>query len=383
MSFWLVKEYPRLYKRDTTGRVRSWCMALGQDSNCYAYCTISGLVDGEKVTSGWKSIAGKNAGKVNETTSQEQAIKEIEAQYTKRRDTGYFDNIEDIDKFKKFKPMLAHDYAKRGVDWSREVFSQPKLDGARCIARNDALWTRGGKKFVSVPHIHEALLKTNAFMMRPDVVFDGELYNHDLKDNFNKLMSLARKTKPTQDDLDESAELIEYHLYDLHLSDSPHMLFEDRFYMLETLVASMHEQGITCIKAVPTKLVDDQIILDNLNGEYVASGYEGQMVRYNSAYENKRSTSLLKRKEFDDNEFDVVRIEEGQGNWAGYIKRFVVNVDGKEVGCGVRGSQAVLKDLFESEFTPDWAKVRYFGRTPDGSLRFPVVIDWGQGKRED
>ena len=34
------------------------------------------------------------------------------------------------------------------------------------------------------------------FNKYPDVVLDGELYNHDLKDNFEKIISLVRKQKP-------------------------------------------------------------------------------------------------------------------------------------------------------------------------------------------
>jgi hypothetical protein len=57
--------------------------------------------------------------------------------------------------------------------------------------------------------------------------------------------------------------------------------------------------------------------------------------------------------------------------------------DGTEVGAGVRGSQAQMKSLLESKVTPDWATLRYFGLTPDGVPRFPVVVDYGTGERTD
>lgn len=57
--------------------------------------------------------------------------------------------------------------------------------------------------------------------------------------------------------------------------------------------------------------------------------------------------------------------------------------NGQEFGAGVRGTQEVLKDLFENGPNPDWCTLRYFAPTPDGIPRFPVVIDWGTGKRED
>jgi len=42
-----------------------------------------------------------------------------------------------------------------------------------------------------------------------------------------------------------------------------------------------------------------------------------------------------------------------------------------------------MKELLESGKTPDWATVRYFNLTPDGVPRFPVVVDYGFGERDD
>ena len=89
-------------------------------------------------------------------------------------------------------------------------------------------------------------------------------------------------------------------------------------------------------------------------------------------------------KEFITEEFEVVSMEEGQGNWSGHTKRFILRLaDGREVGAGVRGNQDQLSKLWESQETPSWATLRYFDLTPDGIPRFPVVIDYGVGERDD
>ena len=135
---------------------------------------------------------------------------------------------------------------------------------------------------------------------------------------------------------------------------------------------------------VPTTFYKDQDELDALYSAYTADGYEGQMVRLDEKYENKRSKYLLKRKEFITEEFEVVSMEEGQGNWSGHTKRFILRLaDGREVGAGVRGNQDQLSKLWESQETPTWATLRYFDLTPDGIPRFPVVIDYGVGERDD
>ena len=83
-------------------------------------------------------------------------------------------------------------------------------------------------------------------------------------------------------------------------------------------------------------------------------------------------------------EFKVVQVIEGQGAWTGYAKRFILALpDGTEFGSGVRGTQAQLKELLESSEKPNWATCRFFELTPDGIPRFPVVVDYGTGERED
>ena len=80
----------------------------------------------------------------------------------------------------------------------------------------------------------------------------------------------------------------------------------------------------------------------------------------------------------------MVSVEEGLGNWSGHVKRFVLRLpDGTTCGAGVRGTQTQMKELFESNETPTWATLRYFGLTPDGVPRFPVVVDYGVGERVD
>lgn len=377
-----------LFKRDSKGNVRVWWYETGFDKNGnWGWRTNSGIKDGKTVTSGWTIVEEKNIGRANATTLEQQASAEAHAEWVKKRDRGYFDRIGDIDKFDKIKPMLATKYEDHKLDFEENLYySQPKLDGIRCIARKDGLWTRAGKEIVAVPHINDQL--SNFFEIYPDTVLDGELYNHDLRDDFNKITSVVRKTKPKQEDVEEAEQIAQYHVYDMirmpselkeQCGESP--FFNDRYSWLKQFLPQVSD----VVKIVPTAPIQTTEQLDELYGEYLKDGYEGQMVRLCAEYqENKRSKYLIKRKEFNTEEFVVVSVEEGNGNWAGYVKRFVLRLpDGREFGAGVRGNQQTLRDLFVSEQKPDWATVRFFTPTPDGIPRFPVVIDWGTGKRED
>ena len=374
---------PTLFKRDTTGKIRMWEVEYaetdiaGSDRHSSAGTrTISGLVDGQKVTSDWNMSTPKNVGKVNETTSLSQAKAEAQALWDKRIEKEYFENVADVDSYERFKPMLAHDYTKRPQS---EGWSQPKLDGIRCVVDKNGMWTRSGKPINSCPHIWESL---KGYMeQNPHHILDGELYNHELKADFNKIISLVRKTKSTQADIDEAKSLVEYHVYDMFDTSSKDMKFVNR-------VKQAYWANNDFVKIVSTDWCENQDQLDEQYSSYMEQGYEGQMVRNDASYDNKRSKNLLKRKQFITEEFDVIQVLEGKGNWSGYAKRFILrDKAGKEFGSGVRGQQAQLKELWEMLNTtkgmPNWATCRYFELTPDGVPRFPVIIDYGHGIRQD
>lgn len=365
-----------LYKLDSKGKVRVWYAETGTDGTRWGLRSIAGLEDGKKVTSEWTFVEQKNVGRSNETSLEEQATSEMASEVQKKKDRGYFSDLKNINTFDKFKPMLAEKFEDVEVNFAAGgVYSQPKLDGIRCIARKDGLWTRSGKEIVAVPHIWESLQPF--FENHPNMILDGELYNHELKDDFNSITSMVRKTKPKSEDLVKSKELVQYHVYDVIVVDEPELEFRKR----ELL---RYEALVDYIRIVPTMHVPTRTGLDSLYEGYLEHGYEGQMVRIDRPYENKRTKNLLKRKEFLTDEFEVVEVLEGQGNWQGCVKHFVLRLNSeKTFQAGVRGDMDTLRAMWKNQEKPDWVTLRYFTPTPDGVPRFPVVIDWGKGKRED
>ena len=342
----MIHSLPTLFKRDSSGNIREWTVQYMGPINP-GIRTVSGIVNGKLVESGWNKSFAKNVGRSNATTDQEQAMAEAKAKWDIKLEAEYFENISQIDSYDKFKPQLARDYTKLPQDHG---YSQPKLDGIRCIARKDGLYTRAGKAITTCNHIHETL--------KP--VFDqyGELYNHELKADFNKITSLVRKVKPSSLEKEECYKLVQYHIYDCIDATFPDWSLMHRLQFID-----IHIENSKCIQKVPTAFCKNQNKLDAKYAEYTEDGYEGQMVRNDAPYENKRSKNLLKRKEFITEEFNVVEVMEGQGNWA--------------------GNYATLKELLEQEEKPTWVTCRYFEKTPDGIPRFPVVIDWGTGERTD
>lgn len=360
----------KLYKRDNTGNIRVWWAEINEGS----YRLHSGQLEGKLITSDWTSCVGKNVGRSNATTNNEQARAEVDSLYTKKKKRGYTEDPKAIDQVKKalVGVMLAHDYAdhKHKLNYDKGIYCQPKLDGIRCIARPDGLWTRKGEPILTVPHIAENIIP---ICIEYNYVFDGELYNHDLRDDFNEIASLVRRQKTDEKQRAKVRDIVQYHTYDLV---DQGMCFNDRRYYLRDLFKHNNRINEDFIKRVTTSRCKNPSDLDILYEHFVEEGYEGQMVRMNTPYEFKRTASLLKRKEWVDDEFKVLDIFEGKGNRSGMVGSVLFKTkEGKEFTAALEGTNATRKQVLADKhlFIGCVATVKFFHYTPDGKPRFPSV----------
>ena len=181
-----------IYKKTKTGAVQEWTIEISDNK----YRTHSGQIGGKVTTNSWTVVYGKNVGKANGTTDNNQALKEAIAKRTKKLESGYFEDINNIDIKQYFEPMLAAKWEDYKAKIEYPIFSQPKLDGIRCILTKEGMFSRNGKPIVSAPHIFESMKPI--FDENPNLTFDGELYADKFANDFNKIVSLVRKSKPTQ-----------------------------------------------------------------------------------------------------------------------------------------------------------------------------------------
>ena len=370
-----------IYKKGSDGKVRSWQYEVEGDK----WRTHAGLIDGKKAISSWRTAKPKNVGKKNETTGPEQAAAEAQARLDKQLNREYRRTIEELETVP-LGVMLAEKWEDYVDQVPALVASQPKLDGIRAFTSKHGSFTRDFQPHKNAKHIMVAL--EPFFEKYPNIVFDGELYNHRLKDDFNQISSLVRRQKLTPEQQEKVENLVEYHVYDIAGEGYDHLSFKEREMFLQEL-AEWTDWGGPLVK-VPTNYASVGDELDKLYGWYLDEGYEGQMVRYpHSPYSyDARVEHLLKRKEFVTGEFKIIRVEEGVGNWEGYAKKLRFDFNGKENGAGIRGKQADLKKILEEWHTWDLEKaevtVRYFKQlTPDGMARFATVVDFHPEGRKD
>ena len=280
------------------------------------------------------------------------------------------------------KPMLAYPVSKKPIDYSKKVYIQPKLDGVRCLIQCDngkvTAYSRTGKEWKNIDHILFNL--KGFFHFHPNVILDGELYNHSLKDDFNKIISLVRKTKPTDEDRLEAAQYTEFHCYDVMNIGLIEPTFENRYNFIVNNVPRNHT-----VKHVETNRVGKhEEALDMHHNHHLANGYEGSIVRTNDPYANKRSHNLRKFKDFTDAEATIIGYEEGKGKREGTLGKFLMqDDDGIQFGCppGKGYSYDMMRYMLESihDFIGKRATFTYFERTTAGSYRhslFKCIRDY-------
>lgn len=383
----VIKVFPTLYKKTSTGAIQFWKMEVSE-----VYTDITATPVGElRTIYGQDGTAspqetrdiiseGKNPGKKNETTPVEQALKEAEAQWTKKKKKGYVESIEDaqvglVDE-EVIKggenPMLAENYSKQGHKITFPCFAQPKLDGIRCIATvkngKATLWTRTRKQIHSAPHIVEAIER---LMAGHDIILDGELYNHDLKEDFERIVSLIRNDAPI-----EGYMGIEYHIYDIIDTKTP---FNTR---LEWINEFDFPVDGYLVPVETLTIFEEADIAPQFNA-WLEDGYEGLMLRNaNAPYVNRRSPDLQKVKDLpaagqsaeEDAEFPIVAIKEGRGKLRGHVGSFFCALPGnKTFKVKLKGNQSRLKKFFEQHdlWKGKDMVVRFQGYTKEGKPRFP------------
>ena len=268
------------------------------------------------------------------------------------------------------KPMLAHKYNPDKADYP--AYIQPKLDGVRCVFTENGAYSRTGKEFKNVDHLKQALKPF--FAKNPTAILDGELYNHELKDDFEKIISLVRKTKPTQEHKDEAAELVKYHVYDI--ASMTIGGYTTRLnYLQSNLFAGFNTWPIM---PVETKVVLDYDEALSYHKYCLKQGYEGSIYRSTDGkYKNTRSWDLMKFKDFDDAEATIVGYELGKGKRQGTLGKFIMQDDeGVEFGCPP-GKGYDYKDLAGMldnihDYIGQRATFTFFQRTQAGSYRHPL-----------
>jgi DNA ligase 1 len=388
---------PTLYKKTNTGAIQFWTIGFAMHGSGFGRIeTLYGQLgtDSPQVTEDVIEN-GKNIGKANETTPFEQAQSEAKSRWEKKKKSGYVESLEaakagETDELIEggISPMLAHTFEKQGHKIKYPAAVQPKLDGIRCIAilksGKCTLWSRTRKPITSCPHIIEEIENT----FSQDIVLDGELYNHKFRSvsrklvaipeghieasgaeqGFEHIVHLVRQEEPDPQHTD-----VQYHIYDVVNGEK----FFERNSLLK-LIFNDDPKTNNYLIPVSTYTVQNEDQVAEYFDRFKSEDYEGAMLRNaNGLYVNRRSADLIKVKEMQDSEFEIVGIEEGRGKLTGHVGAFVCKTeDGQEFKAKMSGSTERLKEYFDNHslWRGKLLTVQFQDLTSYGIPRFPVGL---------
>lgn len=364
-------ELPTLYARAKSGAVLTWDIEIEGNK----FRMITGQETGQKVTSEWTVCTGKNKGKANETTDEEQAQLEADSKWKKKlKSGGYFEDKKDIDKPLAFiEPMLAYPLISKKTKKDKKtgksttviedrapyvklpVMVDRKYNGMRQVSSSAGPYSRKGEQIKTAPHIYTSV--TPLFDVHPGLVLDGELYNHDFRHRLNDLISIVRTTadhKITEDLLTKSERIVRYYVYDGYgfttkdgteiTEDTPCRQRRDA---LKELL-----KDVPYIVVVPYFMATTMEEAKELYGKFIEDGYEGAILRNaDSVYQHFRTNDLIKLKPYEDMEIIILDIiDPGSGNWGGTAKTATVKMDnGKVFNATFKGDRETLTQILKDK----------------------------------
>lgn len=355
----ILKKSPILRSTAKTGKAKFWQLIAAEIDGQAAYIK-SWWQEGAKVQESVPVfVHGKNEGRSNETSDKEQLMSEFDSIVQKQRDKGYSES--GSNKHVPTKPMLAHKYkeSKHRLTWP--VYVQPKLDGFRMLKEGDGsrAYTRGGKEHVSacVKHL---MWDTGDYMVDGELILPGN----------QKLQLTAQAAKKYRPGVSEQ---LRYHVYDVVI---PNLPFSERLKVLEKLVKKAPENVVL----VPTYRVENEKHMFEQHAKFVAFGYEGTIVRTDdTGYEvGQRSHSLLKYKDFQDDEFEIVAVKEGKGSFVGKAIITCDNKNGGTFDVTPEGTMEYRAELWKkrTKLIGRIYTVRFQTLSEDGNPIFPVGVDF-------
>jgi len=361
----IINEFSKkIYKKDSKGKIR--ILHVYTEGN--DVIQNSGVYDSQNMVTHVHTCEGKNIGRSNETTPEEQANLEAASKIDTKMTTGYFNTIQEAEDEVVILPMLAKDYKKEYKKVTFPCYGQPKLDGMRALYnKKTGFISRKGKLIETMNHIDESV--PNVSMIFNNEFIDGELYAHGY--TFQENMKATKKIRATSIDGAPATSEIQYHVYDMVLPGP----FIKRYNMLVQLVTDIDN-----IHIVPTAVIHNDEQLKEYHQKNIADGYEGTIIRHgDSGYGiNKRDSQLLKYKDFIDEAYEVVDIVPSDKNPEQGVVHCSIGggYDNVTFGCGMKFSHKERENMLinKTDYIGKTAEIRFFEYTDDGLPRFPVCV---------
>lgn len=355
-----MRKLPTLYHAAKKGEIRVWKIWTENDTIFTEY----GVLDG-KLQVSEKKATPKNVGRSNETTAAQQAELEAASLWTYKKERKYRESIEEAQQ-QLLLPMLAKGFDKNKNKIKYPCYLQPKLDGVRCLAHKHNgviyLYSRQGKEY-ELPHIQEELQHV------PDgTILDGEIYIHGM--SLQQIVRLVKKWRPNE------SPTLKYYIYDY--PDHKPNNWKHRYAALNDLQFGLPDT-LSSLVFVHSDVAFCEEDVWNLHSSYIGDGYEGAIVRtpdhiYRWGY---RSDGLLKVKQHQDSEFEIIGAKEGRGRMAGKVVWVCKNdLNDEQFDCSMKCTMEEREQYWQNheQYYGKLLTAKFFDRTDKNVPKYAVGL---------
>lgn len=269
------------------------------------------------------------------------------------------------------KPMLAKKYADHSHKLEYPLYVQPKLNGVRALYHNGDFQSRD--EHMWNPPVLEHLT-TELANIPLNLILDGELYVHGWPlQKINGAASVNRLLPTT------STTLIQYHVFDCFDANNFNRPFSDRIrllYSLPTFQTSLFSL------LVNTHEVYSPAEADHFYRHFKDLEYEGMMYRTDSPYglasnctnKENRWPCLLKRKEWLDEDCEIIDVEIGEGKYSSCVGSLTLRFpNGRIFSAGSGLSDLQRLTYMDAPPIGRFAKIKYEMLSIDGVPLKPTV----------
>ena len=383
-----------LYKKDSKGRIRQWSIRVDTIiDNVYGIFTSDGLQGGKIKDEIFKEAKPNNQRK----TSKAQAEFMMEADITKKLRSNYFETVEDI---KEDEILFMPTGCPSGMVWEEwkdkkhivyPALASAKLDSSKMYStwRDGRVFlnTRSAKEHMNFRHIEEAL--EEFYKAYPNIVLDGEAYNHEYADRFEDLQSIFRKQNPTDSQREASKEVAKFYVYDivdLNNLDLTASERQDLLYSIFNGYSNAHD----CLVTWGSYTVKTELEYDQFHEKSMDDGFEGSVLKISDQpYVQRKNKNVMKRKPKFDCEFLIMNVIEGEGTNKGIAAKVVIGLAThygmnaghidvlatvtQEAGMAKGWNHDMLREMLKNkaDYIGKMATIEYGGITAYGKLRFP------------
>ena len=296
---------PVLYGKSSSGALLFW--------ECFTEDNVITIRHGQlggKVQEKQTVCKGKNIGKSNETTDNQQADLEATAKWVKQKKKGYYETKEEALDHVEFTPMKLASWKDQSHKITYPCYVQPKLDGQRYMVSVDGSGlSKQGESIFLPKHIQSDVDKIKNYLGDRFKGLDGEIYAGIAKKgglSLQRIISAFRKPN-------EDTHLLKYYVYDIPDSTE---CFSQRVEVMTEILTFIKDNNLQNVKVVfhDYALGKDEV---NLYAKgYNDEGYEGGVVRNaKGKYEfGKRSYDAQKVKFRQTTEAKVLSVEEDKNS---------------------------------------------------------------------